>query len=671
MVREEFPQFLEWFGPGILLFLGVLVVGTILGLFVGYLVSAFRHGPFEAFYVVSQVVAEAVPDFMGTSLRRVMAMAGLAVKEAMRRRVVLVTFVIFALAILFGGWFMDSGGEKPEQIYINFVLWGTQMLVLLMGLLISAFSLPEDIKNKTIYTIVTKPVRSTEIVLGRILGFGFLGTVLLGLMGIISFFFIWRNLDHNHLIEGQTQTVAEFVEVDLNTQKSTISGKRVSANAISEAKTTFDNGHSHRLEIFEDVRSAEADPPKLGDVVDTIKRDDDRITYLRARCMPVGGHTHQVTVNGTGDSATIALGPAIGYFRARQPIYCESLAFYDRKGVKSDKGTNIGKEWGRRGFVDGGNQGTRSTLSRAEFSFANFKQSRFPKATFAPLEVNLGVYRSTKGDIEARVTGGLQFESVPENPDVDNRYISEIVEFETAEYTVQTLPVPKKLVGRIVAPDGSLVEEGEYDLFSDFAGSNGKLSLSLSCRDINQYLGCAPPDVYFRGKDQPFWWNFFKGYVGIWCQMMIIIAMGVALSTFLSTPLVMLGVVAVMIVGFNTSFIQELAKVDEQGNLLNEYGGGPLSSFVRILTQQNVMQDLETGVFNTLIEKADYLAISSLKLLTYLAPDFRQLNFSNYLVFGFAVDDQQMLIAVAVTIAFLLGLVLCGYFCLKTREIAK
>ena len=671
MVREEFPQFLEWFGPGILLFLGVLVVGIILGLFVGYLVSAFRHGPFEAFYVVSQVLAEAVPDFLKTSPRRVMAMSRLAVKEAMRRRVVLVTFVIFALAILFGGWFMDSGGEKPEQIYINFVLWGTQMLVLLMGLLISAFSLPEDIKNKTIYTVVTKPVRSTEIVFGRILGFGFLGTVLLTLMGIISFFFIWRNLDHQHMIAGPTQTVAEFVEVDAVTKKSTISGKRVSANAISEAITTQNNGHSHRLEIFADIRDAEADPPKTSDIVETIKGDDGKVTYHRARCMPVGGHTHQVTVSGTGSSATLTLGPAIGYFRARQPIYCESLMFYDRTGAKSDKGTNIGKEWGRRGFVDGGSRGIRSTLSRAEFSFANFQPSRFPKAEFTPLEVNLGVYRSTKGNIEARVTGGLQFESVPENPDVDNRYISEIVEFETAEYTVQTLPVPKKLVGRIVAPDGSLVEEGEYDLFTEFAGSNGKLNLSLSCRDINQYLGCARADVYFRGKDQPFWWNFFKGYVGIWCQMMIIIAMGVALSTFLSTPLVMLGVIAIMIVGFNTSFIQNLAKVDEQGNLVNEYGGGPISSFVRILTQQNVMQDLETGVFNTLIEKADYLAVNSMMLLTYLAPDFRQLNFSSYLVYGFAVDDQQMLIAVAVTIAFLLGLVLCGYFCLKTREIAK
>ena len=670
MVREEFPQFIEWFGPGILLLLGVLAAGAILGLFVGYLVAAFKHGPFEAFYVVSQVVAEAGPDFVRTSPRRVMAMARLAVKEAMRRRVVLVTFAIFALTILFGGWFMDSGSDKPEEIYVNFVMWGTQMLVLLMGLLISAFSLPEDIKNKTIYTVVTKPVRSTEIILGRILGFGFLGTVLLGLMGLISFFFVWRNLDHQHMIDGPDQTVAAFVEVDAESEKSKLSGKRVSDNAIAEAMTTINNGHAHSLEIFTDVRRAADDPLKTADIVKTIKGDDGKVTYHRVRCMPVGGHTHAVTVSGTGQTAKVSLGPAIGYFRARQPIYCEELVFFDREGTRSDKGINVGKEWGYRGYIDGGTPYSRSTLSRAEFSFSDLNPGRFPDAEFAPLEVSLGVYRSHKGNIEQRVIGGLQFESVPDKPEVENRFISEVIEFETAEFTVQTLPVPKKLVGRIVAPDGSLVEEGEYDLFSEF-GKNGNLKLALSCRDINQYLGCARPDVYFRGKDQPYWWNFFKGYIGIWCQMMIIIAMGVALSTFLSTPLVMLGVIAIMIVGFNTTFIKELAKIDETGNLVNEFGGGPISSFVRILTQQNVMQDLETGVFNTVIDKADYLVVNMMKMLTYLAPDFRQLNFSNYLVKGFAVDDQQMLIAVAVTVAFFLGLVLSGYFCLKTREIAK
>lgn len=671
MVREEFPQFLEWFGPGVLLFLGVLAAGAVLGLFFGYLVAAFRHGPFEAFYVVAQVVSESIPDFLFTSPRRVMAMATLATKEAIRRKVVLVTFVIFALSILFGGWFMDNGSENPQQIYVNFVLWGTQMLVLMMGLLISAFSLPEDIKNKTIYTIVTKPVRSTEIVIGRILGFGFLGTVLLAAMGIISYFFVWRSLEHTHLIDADQQTVAAFVAVDQETRKSTVTGKRVSDNAIAEASTTFENGHAHQLEIVEDVRLKD-DPAPLGnDVIRTVERDDGRVAYQRVRCNPVGGHTHVVTVTGEGDNASIKLGRSIGYFRARNPIYSSNLQFYDRAGEPDEKGINVGKEWGYRGFVDGGSGSQRSTLSRAEFMFEGVTQDRFPKTRFVPMEVTLSVYRTYKGDIEKRVIGGMQFYSVPENPEVDNRFISEVVNFETQEYSVQTLSIPRKLPGRIVAPDGSLVEEGAYDLFEDFAGGNGKIQVDLSCRDRNQYLGVARSDVYFRGRDQVYWWNFVKGYIGIWCQMMIIIAMGVAFSTVVGTPLVMMGVIAVMIVGFNNDFIQGLARVDAVGNLINEEGGGPIESIVRIVTQTNMMTDLETGVFNTVIQKTDYGLVKLLQMLTYLAPDFRQLNFSDYLVYGYSVDNQEMLIGVAITIAFLLGLILLGYFCLKTTEIAK
>lgn len=671
MYVESFPQFTEWLLPGLLLFLAVLASGAVTGLFFGYLVAAFRHGPFEAFYVVAQVVAEAVPDFIKTSPRRVLAMARLAIKEAIRRRVVLVTFAIFALMILFGSWFMGGGTEKPEQIYVNFVLWGTQMLVLLMGLLLSAFSLPDDIKNKTIYTVVTKPVRSTEIILGRMLGFATVGTVLLVLMGLISYFFVWRSLDHSHQIIGDDQTISAFTAVDTETQRSTVTGKRVSSDAIFEAFTTTDNGHSHRIEIISDVRDADRPAPQSDDILRTVKRDDGKIEYQRVRCVPVGSHTHPVTVSGEGASATIQLGNSVGYFRARVPIYSAKLTFYDREGVPSDKGSNVGKESKRRGYVDGGSPTNRSTLSRATFLFDDVREERFPTLDFVPLDLNLGVYRSYKGDIEKRVIAGLQFESVPDKADVDNKFISEVIEFETNEFSLQTLPVPKKIVGRSVGPDGALVDEGEYDLFDDYAGGNGKLLVVLTCRDVNQYIGVGQSDAYLRGQDQAYWWNFLKGYIGIWCQLMIMIALGVSLSTFLGSPLVMLGAVVVMIVGFNSDFIRKLAEVDDQGNLINELGGGPIMSFVRVVTQQNMMMEIDTGVFSTVIEKLDYLLVSMLLMLTYLAPDFSQLNFSDYLVYGYAVDNNQLLMGIAVTIAFLMGLTLLGYFCLKTREIAK
>ncbi len=60
------------------------------------------------------------------------------------------------------------------------MLTATSYLVLLLALFLSAFSLPADIQSRTLHTVVTKPVRPSEIVLGRILGFTIVGTALLG-----------------------------------------------------------------------------------------------------------------------------------------------------------------------------------------------------------------------------------------------------------------------------------------------------------------------------------------------------------------------------------------------------------------------------------------------------------------------------------------------------------
>ena len=47
---------------------------------------------------------------------------------------------------------------------------------------------------------MTKPVRTSEIVLGRIVGFTIIGTVLLAVMGVSSYLFVVRSLAHTHEI---------------------------------------------------------------------------------------------------------------------------------------------------------------------------------------------------------------------------------------------------------------------------------------------------------------------------------------------------------------------------------------------------------------------------------------------------------------------------------------
>ncbi len=670
MVVESFPNYFEWLisgsdggQPALLVLVGIAIAAVLAGIFLGYVIASFRHGPFEAFYVVAQVIADAIPDFLGMSFRRTMAIARLAIREALRRKVILVTFGIFALTLLFGGWFMNASTTHPDRIYVNFVLWGTQLLVLLMGMLISAFSLPEDIKNRTIFTVVTKPVRCTEIVFGRIVGFGLLGTALLLGMALISFLFVWRGLSHTHRIgDASSQTMAEFYEIDPDTMLDK-RGKRVSPGTVMAAETELVSGHRHRLEVVTDVRDPRAmQPADTDNIWREETRSDGQVVYYRVLTEPVASHIHRVKVDGDGDDAQVSLGNATGYFRARVPIYAARLGFTDRDGEPKAKGISVGMEWEYRGFVDGGTPTGPPSLSSAVFEYDNLTDKPFGGEEVLPLEMTLSVFRTTKGKIERRVLGSIRFESVGDNQ-VDDRYISEPIIFETDEFNIQTLPVSRLQPGRILAPDGTIVEEGTYDLFEDFA-RNGKLKLILRCEDVNQYIGCARADVYFRAADDFYFWNFLKGYLGIWCQMIIIISLGVALSTFLSAPVTMLAASVAIIVGFFGEFIRKLAEPDVSG-------GGPIESFYRLVTQNNMETPLETGFATTVIEQIDNLLVYLLDKLTYLAPDFSKLNFSDFLTYGYSIDADRILVAITIALGFCLGLTILGYFCLKTREIAR
>src|SRR5689334_3295525 len=126
--------------------------------FISFVISSLQYGPSEAFYYVARSLFTAVTeDLPRFSPRRTFAIARLAVQEAIRNRV-LVGFGVFIFLLLFAGLFLDVQNSNPSRVYLSFVLTSTNYLVLLMALLLSAFSLPNDVKNRTIYTVVTKPV---------------------------------------------------------------------------------------------------------------------------------------------------------------------------------------------------------------------------------------------------------------------------------------------------------------------------------------------------------------------------------------------------------------------------------------------------------------------------------------------------------------------------------
>jgi hypothetical protein len=420
MVLESEPVlFYEWIGPAVAFFIQAAAILGLVALVVGYLIAAFRYGPLEGGDVTFRKIKRGLGDLVSISPRRVLALAWLAVQESLRRRV-LVGFAVFVLILLFAGWFLDTKTNDPATLYLSFVLTATTYLVLLMALLLSVFSLPADVKNKTIQTVVTKPVRPGEIVLGRIIGFSLIGTLLLAIMGVFGYFFVVRVLAHTHEVE-----IASLESVPNGP-----AGQRT-------GRTTLSQNHRHKVTI-------DADGKGSTDVVN--------------------GHWHEVDPRtGTDGEVSYVLSPPRDLFTARVPAYGE-LRFKDRSGKGVSRGINVGNEWQYRSFIEGG------TLAAAIFNFDDVTPGRFPG--HLPIEMTVRVFRSYKGEIEKGIRGSL----VLRNP--RNRGIQSELEFFTAkDAIIYPLNIPRKLrntTGETIdlfddlAPDGELeiemqcLDDGQY-----------------------------------------------------------------------------------------------------------------------------------------------------------------------------------------------------------------
>ena len=137
-----------------------------------------------------------ISDVLSLSPRRIGALAKLTFLEAYRRKA-LAVFVVFALLFMFAGWFMGDSKEITNdqvKVYISFVLRAISWLVLPVVLVLSCFGIPEDIRLRSLHTVVTKPARRLEIVLGRVIGFSLIGTVVLLVMSSVGYIWIVRQI---------------------------------------------------------------------------------------------------------------------------------------------------------------------------------------------------------------------------------------------------------------------------------------------------------------------------------------------------------------------------------------------------------------------------------------------------------------------------------------------
>ncbi|MEO0529955.1 MAG: hypothetical protein AAF266_05175 [Planctomycetota bacterium] len=611
VVENEVLPYLQWLwrgegdsfadGQGALVqFAIIALTAFVLALVGGFIVSLVRHGPIRAGEIAYQTLVGGFRDLGRLSPRRIGALAGLAIKESLRRRV-WVALVVFAMILLFASWYLGTNNLEPARLYLSFVTTATTYLILLLALVLAAFSLPNDIKQKTIYTVSTKPVLPGDIVLGRILGFTGIGTLLLALMALASWFFVNGALSHTHTVDVKSLERIEGVDGEALGQ---------------EGETSYDAFHSHAVSV-----------------------DNDGFGVAEFRA----GHTHTIS----SDNGQMTVGPAEGYLRARVPKRGK-ISFLNRQGVPVAKGISVGNEWGYRSFVQGASQ------AAAIWTFDGISESTLMEyddgSKYLPLELIVRVYRSYKGEIEQAIQGSVQLQ----NPDTGVKTTLRV--FGAKDASIDSFEF---------ANEQTDTEQNDITILEDLVTDDGRLQVVVQCLDRGQYFGFAQADAFIRLPEGSALWNFVKGYLSIWMQMVIVIAVAVMMSTFLSGPIAMVTAVSFILLGFFRAFFLKIA-------LGESYGGGPVESFVRLVTQMNVMSPFDRSPAVDAMKGIDAVLKGMMRAVSNIVPDFSTyLDRVNYVAEGFSIPADAVGRDLTVCLAYVVGLSIAGYFCLRTREVAK
>ena len=535
--------------------------------------------------------------------RRIWALTKLSFKEAVRSKLFWV-FLVFLVPLLFPAtWFFQIKPENQLRTTIGVTSYASTLLLLLPAALLASFSIPNDIKNQNIYTIITKPVERLEIVLGRFFGYGILFTVALLGMTLVGWLFIFT---------------------------STIDDK-----AANE-------------------------------------------TYM-----------------------------------ARDPVRGK-LEFRSRRELRGERfeGTNVGREFDYRKYI----AGDPASTQRAVWNFRSLSASLGTSRDYVPCEFTFDIFRMTKGEENRGVDMTLRFVTwqtpqvpSPQAGDGNWRWADPIRErqyqedlkqaVEAAGFTGQNpnavvaaaRPGSKawEIVNAMAAKYGYYEYAGKevFDyhpetidipsgLFENArqtrTGSAAEqdaplLQVFVSCTSRGQMVGMAEDDLYLlvappQPSDWQFAQNYFKAAFGLWCRVMLIIGLAVAVSTYLAGVIAFLVTAALYIGGVFSEHIADVA----QGS----YVGGPFKAINQLLEAKAPTMP----VGNSPVERAaltlDVGFSWLVRRVINILPDIDAFSWSAFLSEGFNIPLSYLFMNLVLLVAYLLPWMILAFYLMRSREVA-
>ena len=118
-------------------------------------------------------------------IRRITAITAVTWTELVRLKV-FYFLIIFALLVIGNSFFLARFSFEEEfQMLKDIALGAMSVFSSLLAILATATLLPKDIEDRTIYTVLAKPVSRTEYLLGKLSGVFLLLALAVLLMGAV------------------------------------------------------------------------------------------------------------------------------------------------------------------------------------------------------------------------------------------------------------------------------------------------------------------------------------------------------------------------------------------------------------------------------------------------------------------------------------------------------
>jgi len=120
-------------------------------------------------------------------MNRYVALAMHVVRDALRRNIMVLVVIFVVMAVLATTMLPTSLPRDHVKLTVSWNLWLMIFIGTIAAIFMAATNVGRDIEDKTIFTVLTKPVRKTDIIIGRFLGFEIIMVLLLIPMAVVSY----------------------------------------------------------------------------------------------------------------------------------------------------------------------------------------------------------------------------------------------------------------------------------------------------------------------------------------------------------------------------------------------------------------------------------------------------------------------------------------------------